>query len=103
MTINDDLERQRLRSVYEALLKTPHGAIYQERHPEILPEWIAGIIENPHDRWNVLWEDGEIRTILVGSARGFRQWIVVVLMEDGAFQTTYPDRRMEKRFGGRPC
>ena len=65
MTISDDdLERQRLRRVYESLPKTPHGASYPERHPEILPEWIAAIIENPHERRNVRWDDGEIRTVL---------------------------------------
>ena len=35
-----------------------------------------------------------------GKAGGFHYWIVVVLEEDGTFHTAYPDRRMEKRYGG---
>ena len=40
----------RLRREYDALPKTPHGATYQERHPDIRPEWVAGIIGEPYDQ-----------------------------------------------------
>jgi hypothetical protein len=49
--------------------------------------------------------DGEVRTILVGSVPQFNQWITVVFVgtaSAGELLTAYPDRRMEKRYGGRP-
>ena len=102
IAINREKERQRLLRVYEALPKSSHGSNFHERHPEILPEWVANIIENLHERLTARWEDGDSRTLLVGRIEGFGQWMVVVLLVDGTLLTAYPDRRMEARYGGRP-
>ena len=98
------MERQRLLREYDTLPKTRHG-MDRERHPEIRPEWVVLIMENPHDHWEVMMPNGEIRTILVGRVPEFSQWIRVVLVGDasaGALHTVYPDKRLEQTYGGRP-
>ena len=102
-----EAERQRLLRAYEDLPKTVHrsnpGGIPE--HEEILPEWIMGVIETHVDRWVEVMPDGELRTILVGRVPGFRQWIKVVFvgnLETGELHTAYADRRLERRYGGRP-
>jgi hypothetical protein len=63
------------------------------------------VIENPVDQWEEVTTQGEIRTILAGRVPNFSQWIKVVLegsVETGALHTAYGDRRLERRFGGRP-
>ncbi len=102
---NDDQEEdRRLRQEYEALPKTAHGEDTLTRHPEIRPEWIMRIIADPYDQWEQL-RYGELRTVLVGRVPEFAQWIMVVFIGDtnaGRFNTAYPNRRMEERYGGRP-
>ena len=99
-------EDRRLRREYEALPKTPrHGEATQTRHPDISPEWIMRIIEAPFDRWEETTPGGELRTILVGRAPEFSQWIAVVFSGDeitGYLHTAYANRKLERRYGGRP-
>ena len=96
----------RLRAEYERLPKTPHGMELQETHPEISQEWVMQIIEQPYDKWEeFVPHRDEVRTILVGRVQEFNQWIKVVLIgraDAGELHTAYPDRQLEKRFGGRP-
>ena len=100
-----DEESLRLRQEYEALPKTPaHGAETELPHPNIRPEWVMRIIDAPNDQWEEIAR-GEVRSILVGCVAQFNQWIVVVFIGDtnaGVFHTAYADRRLERRYGGRP-
>ena len=100
-----DTERQRLRQEYDALPKTPHGVNERRRHEEVQPEWIVRILNDPYDEWPETSTDGELITILVGRVPEFQQWIRIVMLgtrSRGEIHTAYPDRRLEKRFGGRP-
>ena len=98
-------ENRRLRREYEALPKTLwHGEDTANRHPEIRPEWIMRVIKDPYDQWEEIAR-GEVRSIFVGCVAQFNQWIVVVFIGDtnaGVFHTAYADRRLERRYGGRP-
>jgi hypothetical protein len=91
---------------YEGLPKTPHhGKTGTVRHPDILPEWIVHIIREPYEQWEEVTSDGETRTIFAGRVPQFGQWIRVVFVGDastGALHTAYADRRLEKKYGGRP-
>jgi hypothetical protein len=103
---DDMLERERLRLGYARLPKTRHGTELQQTHPEILQEWVMHTIERPYEQWQeyVEYRD-EVRTILVGRVPEFHQWIKVGLVgrpDTGALHTAYPDRQLEKRYGGRP-
>jgi hypothetical protein len=102
----DTLDIDRLRREYARLPKTAHGAQLQETHPEVLQEWVTHIIERPYEQWEeYVPHRDEVRTVLVGCVPGFNQWIKVVLVgreTAGALHTAYPDRQMEKRYGGRP-
>lgn len=96
-------ERRRRLREYAALRKTHH--FLTDPHTEILPEWVIHIMENPYDQWEEAANNGEVRTILVGRVPQFNQWIKVVFVRDahtGALHTTYADRRLEQRYGGRP-
>lgn len=103
---NDADETRRLLQEYERFPKTPHGEELQEIHPEVSPEWVIQIIEHPHDLWEEFVSDrNELRTILVGRVPEFNQWIKVVMTGrpgSGELHTAYPDRQLEKRYGGRP-
>ena len=100
-------ERQRLLREYAALTKTRHrvtGARLQ-RHNDIPPEWIMRVVEEPHDKWEQIMPNGEIRTMLVGRVPQFNQWLKIVLTgtgDAGELHTAYADRRLEKGYGGRP-
>ena len=99
-------EDRRLRREYEALPKTPwHGEETANRHSDIHPEWVMRTINAPYDQWAEATPGGELRTILVGRVPEFGQWIKVVFLGDeitGAFHTAYADRRLERKYGGRP-
>ena len=99
-------ENRRLLREYEALPKIPrHGEETRIRHPDIRPEWVMHIIRDPHDQWEETARNGERRTILVGRVPQFNQWIGVVFVGDsttGALLTAYPDRRLARKYGGRP-
>jgi hypothetical protein len=108
MTPTGDSEGEtlRLREEFDLLPKTPHGLSAAVRHSEVRPEWIMWIIKNPHDGWvEIEPESGEVRTILVGRVPQFGQWIRLVFIgsvEEGEFHTAYPDKQLEKKYGGRP-
>ncbi len=64
--------------------------------------WIR---DAPHDQWVEVANDGEVRTVLVGRVPEFGQWIKVVFIGEartGALHTAYADRRLAKKYGGRP-
>ncbi|MCE2501764.1 MAG: hypothetical protein J4G13_13025 [Dehalococcoidia bacterium] len=105
--MSDDADEiRRLLREYERLPKTPHGLELPETHPEVSQEWIIRIIEQPYDQWEeFVPHRNEVRTILVGRVREFNQWIKVVFIGDvgtGELHTAYPDRQLERRYGGRP-
>ena len=99
-------ENAPLRQAYDRMRKAPrHGESAQARHSEIRPEWVMRIIANPHDRFEEINSKGERKTIIIGSVPESGQWIKVVFLDDpetGSFLTAYNDRRLEKRYGGRP-
>ena len=101
-----DSETRRLREKFGLLPKTSHGISAMTRHSTVLPEWVMRIIENPYDQW-VEIEPGsaEVRTVLTGRVPHFAQWIRLVFVgsvEEGEFHTAYPDRQLERKYGGRP-
>lgn len=99
-------KNRRLRRQYAALPKTRHGGeTTEERHKEIRPEWVVSILNAPHDRWQETDRNGEPMTVLVGRVPEYNRWIKLVFYgtpEAGEFHTAYPDRRLEKDYGGRP-
>jgi len=90
---------------YEDLPKTElHGVSAEERHPDVLSEWIMRIIAEPFDRYTDDRE-GTHMTVLVGRVPEVQQWIKLVFIGDpetGLFHTAYIDRRLSRRYGGRP-
>ena len=94
-----------LRRAYEDLPKTElHGVSAAERHPEIQPEWVIRIISEPYDRIEERRAE-TLMTILVGRVPEADQWIKLVFMgepETGLFHTAYMDRRLSRKYGGRP-
>ena len=78
------------------------------RHSEINPEWMIEIIDNPYDFWIETQPNGERRTIFAGRIPEQRQWIKVVFSGDSddvndlKLITAYFDKRLAKRYGGRP-
>ncbi len=109
MTPADDSENEtrRLREEFELLPKVSgHGEDVGVRHSELRPEWIMRIIEEPYDQWQeVNSSNGEVRIILAGRVRESNQWIRVVFAIIGdsrEFITAYQDRRLSKKYGGRP-
>ncbi|MCY3639300.1 MAG: hypothetical protein OXG80_09430 [Chloroflexi bacterium] len=95
---------------YDALPKASRSAesALALRHPELRPEWVIQIIDDPHDIWVEIQPNGERRTILEGRIQGQRQWIKVVFsgysedINELKLITAYFDRQLEKRYGGRP-
>ena len=103
--INPD-EIRRLRAEYDRLPKVPdHGESSVRRHPDISPEWVMSVIEDPYDQWEEVTQSGQRRTVIVGRVRQANQWIKVVFAGAGdsrALITAYQDRRLERKYGGRP-
>lgn len=101
-----DEERARLRRDFELLPKIPeHGERVRERHDQILPEWVMQIIAHPYERTEVYTDVGERRTVLAGRVPESRQWITVVFVgdpESGKFLTAYHNKKLQRRYGGRP-
>ena len=98
-------ERLRLRQAYEALPKTLHGDRIGNRHRDVHPEWVISVLENPYQEWNEINPQGEHVTIIVGRVPECRQWIKLVFvgtLNSMELQSAYQDRRLERRFGGRP-
>lgn len=102
---SDSDEIARLRRAFEGLPKVHgHGETSEERHGDVLPEWVMLIIANPYERYEE-YRDGILRNILVGRVPESRQWIKVVFEgtpETGDFLTAYRDRRLDRRYGGGP-
>lgn len=94
-------EIEQLRREFDDLPKTnPHGMEQQTWHPDIRPEWIMRIIQNPYESW---LDRGQ--PILTGRVPEFDRWIKVVFIgnpEFGLFNTAYADRCLESYYGGRP-
>ena len=100
-------EIRRLREEFEALPKTAHGETALTRHPDIHPEWVILITREPYDQWNDIDHDtGEPVIILVGRVPARNQWVKVVYkgnsLETGRFETAHFDRRLRRKYGGRP-
>ena len=98
---------QRLRKKFEALPRTPHGERYLDRHPDVKPEWVLMVIEDPHEQWvERRARDGKSYTLMSGRVQACHQWIKVVFEGETAgtllFETAYLDRRLERKYGGRP-
>ena len=104
MTSDDRLAR------YNALPKASRSTKSELalRHPEINPEWVIEIIDDPYDFWIETQPNGERRTIFAGRIPEQPQWIKVVFSGDSddvndlKLITAYFDRQLEKRYGGRP-
>ena len=102
---NDPDEIARLRRAFGELPKVPgHGLTMEERHSDVLPEWVMLIVGNPHELY-YQHHEGVLRTILVGRVPESRHWIKVVFEgtpETGQFLTAYRDRRLNRRYGRGP-
>ncbi len=94
-----------LRRRFDLMPKVPnHGDELEERHGDIQKEWVMQIIDNPHDRYEE-YDEGILKTILVGRVPESRQWVKVVFIgtpERGEFLTAYRDRRLDSHYGGSP-
>lgn len=104
-TCNRANERRRLRREYDALPKSLHGQQTTSRHPQIKPEWVVQVINNPYDQKEGVTSRGEPAIILAGRVPEYRHWIKVVLLKTTKgpeYHTAYPDRRLNKIFGGGP-
>ena len=108
---NDPDEIARLRRAFDALPKVQgHGDHAVIRHPNIKPEWVMQILREPFHRYEFhryeeLGRDRQWHTIVVGRVPESNQWIKLVFIsepEKEALLTVYNDRRLEKRYGGRP-
>ena len=103
---NAATETRRLRQAYAALPKiAAHGETTITRHPQVQPEWVIQVLENPYDQWLVDWWTGKLRKNTVGRVPELNRWILVVLEwhnGDWALITAYPNRGLEKEYGGRP-
>ena len=99
-------EIRRLRQAYNALPKiAAHGETTTTRHPQVQPEWVIQVLENPYDQWLVDWGIRDQRKNVVGRVPEINRWILVVLgwhNGDWALITAYPNRGLEKKYGGRP-
>ena len=105
--MNLDEENRRLRQRFETLPKTAHGELVLARHPDIRPEWVMSIIEEPYDVWNDIDHDtGEPVVIFAGRVPARNRWIKVIYKghspETGRFETAHFDRRLQRKYGGRP-
>lgn len=105
-TCNQYNEKRRLRREYAALPKTDHGGkTTTERHKDIAPEWVISILNDPRDRWSETDQNGLPMTVIVGRVPERNQWIRLIFYgtpESGEFHTAYSDRRLAKKYGGRP-
>ena len=103
---NDPDEIARLRREFDALPKVPgHGDSALRRHPNIRPEWVMQILQEPFHRYEETGSAGQRCTIVVGRVPQLNQWIKIVFIgepETGALLTVYNDRRLEDQYGGRP-
>ena len=102
---SDADETARLRRSFDGLPKVPgHGETLEERHGDVLPEWVMLVIANSHEKYEE-YIDGVLYTVLVGRVPESRQWIKVVFLgssDAGEFVTAYRDRRLDSRYGGGP-
>ena len=102
---SDPGEIARLRREFDALPKdSGHGEMLDERHGDVLPEWVMLILANPREQFPE-YQGETLRTIIVGSVPESRQWIKVVFegtLETGEFLTAYRDTRLNRRYGGGP-
>ena len=101
---NDD---RRLRWEYDNLPKVPrHGEEVPTRHSDLRPEWIMRVINDPYDEWDEVALDGVTFKLFAGRVEQCQQWIRVVFVEreDGYREllTAYVDRRLQRKYGGRP-
>jgi len=94
-----------LRREFDTLPKAPgHGETLDERHGDVLPEWVMLIIANHREQFPE-YQSGNLRTIIVRRVPESRQWTKVVFegtLEAGEFLTAYRDRRLNSRYGGGP-
>ena len=97
---------RRLRNAFKALPKTDHGEVYLERHPDVRSEWVMMVIEDPYEEWTEGDDTSHLYTIITGRVRERNQWIQVVFQgntpETRMFDTTYFNRQLAKKYGGRP-
>lgn len=97
---------RRLRRALEALPKTAHGELYLERHPDVRPEWVMMVIEDPYEEWTERDYTGQVYTIITGRVTHRNQCIQVVFEGDspdkGMFEAAYFKRQLVRRYGGRP-
>ena len=87
--------------------KTSHGDDWATGpHQDMRKEWVAQTIENPYDQWAESDEEGLPVVVAVGAVSEAEHWIKVVLkgtsIETGTFHTAYRDRRLARKYGGRP-
>ncbi len=103
---SDADEIARLRRAFDELPKVPgHGDAALLRHSNVKPEWVMRIIAEPYHREEELDPKGQMQTIVVGRVPESNQWIKLVFVGDpetGLFLTAYNDRRLERKYGGRP-
>ena len=95
-------ENARLRRAFDLLPKTDHAKDVFERHPEVRPEWVMQIIENPYDEWTETDARSRRSRVIAGRVAGASQWIKVILNPQGQLVTSHFDHHLEDRFGGRP-
>lgn len=77
------------------------------RHPDVDPDEVVAVIENPREIWNEVDERGQDFFIISGAVPRLGQWVKVVFQgtsaEAGLFDTAHQDRRLAKhRYGERP-
>lgn len=107
MDVNRERENRRLRREFGQLPKVPgHGGSATVRHADVPAEWTMRVIKEPYDQWEEVNPDnGEVRTIFAGRVREASQWIKIVFVGAGdsrLYLTSYQDRRLEDKYGGRP-
>ena len=105
-------ERRRLQRRFSELRKADRSieGNLKDRHPEMKPEWVIQVMEDPYEYEVATSLRGERRTIMYGRVPEYGQWLSVVFIgdigNDGVdnlvLLTAYPDKRLEKKYGGRP-
>ncbi len=98
----DSDDNLRLLRAFDQLPKTIHSTDVFKRHPEVRPEWIMRIIEDPYDEWVETDASGRISRVVAGRVEDASQWIKVILSAQGRLVTAHFDHHLEDRFGGRP-
>ena len=104
-------ENVRLRRAWEQLPKTVHGQEFENRHPDVRPEWIMRVIGSQDSYEWIEYSttrDAELRvwTIYVGWVAEAARWLEVVFEgfpDDGEFDTAYRlrDKQAAQRLRGR--